>query len=201
MPSCASWSSWFHESSRRRRVRGVWTRRAERRRVRRPLRARPLGRRARARDRVLRRRHPRRSIHPGDRADARRRAALAHRQSRRRRQHDRRRGRLAARHLRVELSRAQQHRRRRAGVWLDPRARSPHSGQRRRPARRPLEQEGVLEGARAVRPHARAAWLRQHRAGDGAARDGVRDDDGGVEPAVRARRRGGDRRRCRATWT
>ena len=49
----------------------------------------------------------------------------------------------------------------------DPRARPPHPRQRRRAARRQVEQEGVLEGARPARPDARRCSARQHRAGDG----------------------------------
>ena len=77
-----------------------------------------------------------------------------------------------ARHLRVELSGQERGRRRRADLRPDAGARSPDSRQRRRAARRDLEQEGVLEGARAVRPHAGPARLRQHRPGSGASAPG-----------------------------
>ena len=50
-----------------------------------------------------------------------------------------------------------------------------------------LEQEGVFEGARPVRPDARPARLRQHRPGDGDARARVRDAGRRVEPALRRR--------------
>ena len=83
---------------------------------------------------------------------------------------------------------------RRAGVRADPRARSARPRQRRRPARRHVEQEGVLEGARAVRPDARPARLRQHRPGDGAARatrSACRSSSGaaGSRPGQETRRR------------
>ena len=52
---------------------------------------------------------------------------------------------------------------------------------------RQVEQEGVLEGARAVRHDARHPRLRQDRAGGGEARDGVRHEPGDLE---RDRRRG-----------
>ena len=48
-----------------------------------------------------------------------------------------------------------------------------------------VEQEGVLEGAGAVRPDARAARRRQHRPGDDPARRRVRHERRAVEPAVR----------------
>ena len=48
-----------------------------------------------------------------------------------------------------------------------------------------LEQEGVLEGARPVRPDARPARLRQHRPGGGEARARVRHAGRGLEPPVR----------------
>ena len=50
-----------------------------------------------------------------------------------------------------------------------------------------LEQEGVLEGARPVRPDARPARLRQHRPGDGEARARVRHADRRLEPPLRDR--------------
>ena len=94
-------------------------------------------------------------------------------------------GGVAARHLRLELSRQERHRRGRAGVRADPRARSARARQRRRAARRQVEQEGVLEGAGAVRPDARPARHRQHRAGDDPARRRLRHDRRRLEPPVR----------------
>ena len=88
----------------------------------------------------------------------------------------------------------ERHRGRRARVRADPRARPPHSRQRRRAARRDLEQEGVLEGARPVRPDARPARLRQHRPGAGAGartRSGCRSSSGAAaSPTGKEQRRG-----------
>jgi hypothetical protein len=102
-------------------------------------------------------------------------------------QHHRRRGRLAPRHLRLELPGQERRRRRRAGLRTHAGARPPHPRQRGRPARGTVEQEGVLQGARAARTHARPARVRQHRPGVArrAQAFGMRC---GLEPPLRHRR-------------
>ena len=139
--------------------------------------------------------------HQGHRADARRRAPVADRAGRRRLQHDRRQGRIAPRHLRLQLPGQERHRRRGAGLRPDPRARPAHPGQRRRAARRQVEQEGVLEGRRALRQDARPARRRQHRPRDDPPGRGVRPQRRDLEPAVRRRRRVRSRIRTRASST
>ena len=117
---------------------------------------------------------------------------VARRARRRRLQHHRRRRRLAPRHLRVQLPGQERHRGRRAHLRADPGPRPARARQRRRSARGTLEQEGILEGARALRPHARPARLRQHRPGSGQARARVRHADRRLEPPLR-HREGSDR--------
>ena len=67
----------------------------------------------------------------------------------------------------------------------DARARPPGARQRRRAARRDVEQEGILEGRGPDRPDARPARLRQHRPGGGEARARLRHAGARVEPPVR----------------
>ncbi len=128
---------------------------------------------------------PHRPVDARHRGDARRRSAVAHRSCRCRRQHDRRRGGVAPRHLRLELPGQERRGGGRAGVRADARARPARRGQRRRPAPRRVEQEGILQGARPLRPDARAHRLRQHRAGGGAPRPCVRHAGDRLEPALR----------------
>ena len=108
---------------------------------------------------------------------------------------------------RRELPGQERDRRRRADVGAAARARSPHSRQRRRPARRHVEQEGVLEGARPVRGdarpprrrriaremidarrrlrHARSCLWSRRFDGAGSAADGRRGQELGLEDVAR----------------
>ena len=108
-------------------------------------------------------------------------------------QHDRRGRGIDARHLRLQLSGQERDRGRRAHLRLDAGARSPHSRQRGRAARRQVEQEGVRESERAARADARRAGPRQHRAGSDQARRGLWSRRRRLEPALRRRSAADDR--------
>ena len=156
-------------------------------------RSRSQGRRAARGDREDGGRRAGGAQHEGDGADARRRTAVAHRARRRRLQHHRCGRGVRAWHLRLELSRQERDCRRGARLRADPGAGSPRSGQRRRAARRAVEQEGVLEGAGPLRQDPRPARRRQHRPGNDPPRRRVRPRRRAVEPAFRGGAAAADR--------
>ena len=174
----------LNESSDRRPIRAEWDRRDCGGRLPRHLRTSLAEQQLADALAVMRRRRSRRPEHQGHRIDARQYVVVADRSGRRRREHDRRRRRVPPRHLRVELSGKERDCGRGADVRVDPRARPPHSGQRHRPARGEVEQEGVLESAGTIRTNTWHSWLRQYRPGSGATRARVRDAGGRLEPAI-----------------